>query len=495
MGRVTQTASGAVATFKSPGRVPINSLKAYFAFVREGEGTPAPDNVRPLTGWTGVNVYHTRKNILNPNAERTRGNFTADGNIASAGNTYVFGIAVKPGTYVLSNKGTGVSYRVGLTKLYPKQGVYVNYLATRSNSADPYVITVASGWNYIALATTASVENVALTMIESGSTASEYEPYKGESFPVSWESFGTAYNGYVDLVQGKVVSERRFEVLDGVTNKVTSFSTAETSHGYGINFNGAVNVAKYTSTTVLACWSSHFNSGTYSHRGDRGSDLSIYLATANGALRIRYDAMDSEDEPIAAFNAWLAEQYANGTPVTVLYTLRTNDEYDLDPMPLRSLIGSNSIWSDAGDVEVNYDYAEPVEMLRIRERAAWGGYKPNEWDYIILPTDGSESGVFKVTKIPMTKGQTAVVQFEGIGTRASGHMIVDGYFAGATFVGDCITNGQTTTLFQANKLTDSSGEFTITASKAGTITIGQSRTATEGSPASYSCRSIKVRLN
>lgn len=58
MSRVTASASGAVASFRSPGKVPIRGLKVNFSPVQSGSGDPSPSNVRPITGWTGVNAYH-----------------------------------------------------------------------------------------------------------------------------------------------------------------------------------------------------------------------------------------------------------------------------------------------------------------------------------------------------------------------------------------------------------------------------------------------------
>ena len=54
----TDTASGAVASFPDGADgVPVKSLVADIAPVQSGSGDPAPDNVRPITGHTGVTVY------------------------------------------------------------------------------------------------------------------------------------------------------------------------------------------------------------------------------------------------------------------------------------------------------------------------------------------------------------------------------------------------------------------------------------------------------
>lgn len=43
-------------TFQSPAASAVNSVKAYFNPVQSGTGTPGPDNIRAITGWTGLTV-------------------------------------------------------------------------------------------------------------------------------------------------------------------------------------------------------------------------------------------------------------------------------------------------------------------------------------------------------------------------------------------------------------------------------------------------------
>ena len=66
MSRVTATKSGAIATIKAPGSVPIRRLRVIFTPKQSGSGDPSPSNVRPITGWTGVEVYHSGADTSNP---------------------------------------------------------------------------------------------------------------------------------------------------------------------------------------------------------------------------------------------------------------------------------------------------------------------------------------------------------------------------------------------------------------------------------------------
>ena len=55
---VEDTASGNPLSFVTDLAKPLSRLVASFLPVQSGTGDPSPDNVRSITGWSGVNVYH-----------------------------------------------------------------------------------------------------------------------------------------------------------------------------------------------------------------------------------------------------------------------------------------------------------------------------------------------------------------------------------------------------------------------------------------------------
>ena len=55
---VEDTATGNPVTFETDVSKPLVSLIANFLPVQTGSGDPSPDNIRPITGWTGVTVNH-----------------------------------------------------------------------------------------------------------------------------------------------------------------------------------------------------------------------------------------------------------------------------------------------------------------------------------------------------------------------------------------------------------------------------------------------------
>lgn len=52
----TETLSGNIVTFRTTKAVPLIECKAEINPVQAGSGDPSPQNVRPITGWTGAKV-------------------------------------------------------------------------------------------------------------------------------------------------------------------------------------------------------------------------------------------------------------------------------------------------------------------------------------------------------------------------------------------------------------------------------------------------------
>lgn len=63
---VDDTATGNPATFDTTLIRPLKSCVASFSPVQAGSGNPSPDNVRPISGWTGLTVYHSGEDTSNP---------------------------------------------------------------------------------------------------------------------------------------------------------------------------------------------------------------------------------------------------------------------------------------------------------------------------------------------------------------------------------------------------------------------------------------------
>ena len=63
----TDMASGSIASFPDGAdSIPMKDVLVHIEPVQAGSGDPSPENVRPITGWTGAKVTRTGKNLWLP---------------------------------------------------------------------------------------------------------------------------------------------------------------------------------------------------------------------------------------------------------------------------------------------------------------------------------------------------------------------------------------------------------------------------------------------
>lgn len=64
---IVNTASGSIASFDNGADdMPLKSCIVSFDPIQEGEGDPSPENVRPISGRTGLTVYHSGNDTSDP---------------------------------------------------------------------------------------------------------------------------------------------------------------------------------------------------------------------------------------------------------------------------------------------------------------------------------------------------------------------------------------------------------------------------------------------
>jgi hypothetical protein len=170
---------------------------------------------------------------------------------------------------------------------------------------------------------------VAYPMINVGTTAAPYKPFHEgalDSLYISEEirlldGYGDGVEGcpnYIDFNRKVFVKNAPRIVLDGVTNgqKVISIGT----------YNGLY----YGTLQVLFARLASF-SMIFSHFRTDGKDVyagKAYIAGATMRDLLMYNS-DQTLTTVAAWNAWLKEQYDSGNPVTFIYAMAEPIEIDI----------------------------------------------------------------------------------------------------------------------------------------------------------------------
>lgn len=282
--------------------------------------------------------------------------------VASSARSYVlFSQIFPPGTYTISAQYSG---SVGCPKLLSttefNDSSYNTYYTAYTRSLNPQT----NSWTFTLLAASqlgivlpnlsneagnpGTVYNV---QIESGSSATTYEPYNN-----------TIYGGYVDLINGEIITTYKQIIFDGSdSNRVANFGnssyngTLGTNRGLMLKNNATERTSVNSGTTNCYCDKIAPSSvGTWSKPDEHiwqfyiNNHYQIHVVFDNATVGITND-MDWGPRT-AAINTWLSNN-----PLTFIIPLETPVTYQLTPQQLKTLKGSNNIWSDAnGPIEVQY---------------------------------------------------------------------------------------------------------------------------------------------
>ena len=363
---VWKTVTGALIHITNALPSPVQALSVAIEPQQSGSGDPSPTNVRPITGWTGCNIRHTGSNICG--GERLKDRVlinvptatvnTTDKTVAFASNATsssiaVFSSAVYPFkentqyTIMLTCKkssGSGTNFKVKYT-----DGTTENITGASTSKSTVVFVTAENKtfeymYKYTASGTTTLYYEES-GIFEGVLTASDFEPYDGTVYPISWQTeAGEVYGGTLDVVSGVL---KKTMVKYTLTGEESWTDVGSGSKKYFRTKKGAQGYFLYSIDDIC----SHYKKADIT-----SSTTNIGFTTGNSSsgafLNFRPDLSVITDE--VAWAAFLAEQYANGTPVVCVVKLTTPVEYTLTPMGVNTLLGENNIWANCGDSTLTY---------------------------------------------------------------------------------------------------------------------------------------------
>lgn len=342
-----ETASGGVANFKTDLKAPLKECKISFLPKQSGSGDPSPTNIRPITGWDGVSITRCGKNLFSGTERDT-----------------LYPVHIPVGTKVsasVKGKNSGVRY-------YDKDRVRIDYwtlsYTPNFDSSRRYnTFTIINrDCEYFEFYGDTSPTDMQVEIIpQTSSQPTPYESYTATTFPVTWQSSGTVYGGYVDLVSGELIAEWAAIKVNG----------SQTLYG-GVNasYNGSVCTNRYVMLRYNCVVISYTSSVVQDHvKCDKLSPISkpiwstpddypwhcvinsrtqFHFTLDNATLGIQ--ASDNYQTRNAAIVTWLAQN-----PITLIYELATPQLIaTITPQQLKTLKGINNIYSDADSAEVKF---------------------------------------------------------------------------------------------------------------------------------------------
>lgn len=373
-----QSDGSLVATAKLAADTSVNIEMRVMFYTGEEPSVYYPyENIRPIHERDNVKIARCSENILNiKNAEEEKKIMNGityerseDGSIhvygTSTGRSHYYlvkpnknaDVLIPAGTYTFTpfcmlqdntqiyfavdGKGSFLSYR-------PKdntQGYVTGTIANNVHKIDAYIVIEKAG---------VTVDMIIRPMVIPGVVApADYEGYKGicKSIQLQREE---VYGGALSTITGIGTADWAVRTFDGTENWYT-WGVDKIMDGVTGFYSYDVN--DYNAAYVNDAISSHMiNSKGYSWGGGTegigfsGTDNSKYVIFSIND-KILQDTSTNE-KAIESWKAYLAEQYAAGTPVQIAYKLADPIPFQIEGEQILALKGINNILTDADAVTV-----------------------------------------------------------------------------------------------------------------------------------------------
>lgn len=373
-----KVANGSVVSFNDGADdLPVVDLTAQIVPKQSGTGDPSPSNVRPISGFTGVNVTRTGKNFFNPST------------VFSEVGSYLCAMNITPNAVCnisFIDKDTSVSL----------SGIYFGFVnsnysggtlpsdgyrwciengvvqTTKINTRQGNILTglVAYPKNQTTIDTILARYNI---QIEIGESATEYVPFIAKNdYSVTWQTeAGTVYGGSIDLTTGVLTVTHGLVTLDG--QESWSYSTSGGQARVYSNISDAVheNTNDIMSNIIKPVASA---GGSY-------PPVNEGYVNMNGYITIGVDP-----STITSADAW--KTFLASQNMQLVYPLATPQTYQLTPKEVKTLLGNNTIFADTGNVSVDYQTEQASNIIELVGEGGASDLADLDDVDLTTPTDG-----------------------------------------------------------------------------------------------------------
>ena len=355
---ILETASGAIASFSDGANgMPIKKLVANIEPVQAGTGDPSPDNVRPISGHTGAEIQQRGKNLLK----------NSENSVTKQGLTYTVN---DDGTVTVSGTATASSYlSINVNKSFANavivngsptpltSGVYIQVYTENGNYNDDGTGVNIEANNKILvircrIGNGITVNNVVFEpMIRLATeTDSTFEPYTGNQISVTFpDEAGTVYGGTLTLNPdrtGTLVVDKAMVDLGTLTWRETNWNNIPSFISNNLR-TVAIWIGGVNQIPNLDCSIYTKYTRTYLYNNDV-----IGICFANNGQNPDVIIRDSRyvGDLTGFVDEISGEQLVYDLKEPITYQLTESEISGI----LETLYGTNNVWADTGDVEVEY---------------------------------------------------------------------------------------------------------------------------------------------
>ena len=348
------TESGSVVTCEPVEGYPLGVVTQIVP-IQSGSGDPSPENIRPITGHTAVALTQLGKNLL-PLPAKT---VTANGGTVSCDENGLVTVSGTPTGYVqlksnsfilpsgeltLTARGDATNV-VGVLQILDVNDNVLRtiYINPYENNTRTFNASASAGYDHCTFTVARDSNNVEMkgsVYYHIGSTApAEFSMDLGE----------TVYGGSLDWKTGVLTVDKALLTLTGEEN--WTYSVTSVPHD------------RATLTGIINCAAADGISSHYTLRSTFSSTYPRPFMRINASYSsLYYEGNQGDFADADAFKAFLAEQYAAGTPVQICYQLATPIIVQLTPTEVLALAGTNYLYSDTGNTTVT-GKADPAAVI------------------------------------------------------------------------------------------------------------------------------------
>ena len=361
---ITDTVTGVIANFPDGADdIPVADLVVNIEPKQSGSGDPSPSNIRPITGWTGANVTRTGKNLLSvqPTLQTNQAQLIADLGRNTTGQTFTITFDFDNADYQTASAAL-IDFKEedGTHHYLTPYNFYNEHNTNIPNAVKPvsgrysytgsyafryvYSYFMSSSYGYW----TGTINNAQL---EFGSSATAYEAPQVQTVTVDWTTeAGTVYGGTLDVTTGVLTVDRVREDLSTYDWNKQSENDADRLRSRVTNY-----------TSEVAGWDGDWHKTKSNCFVSESPFLSFATRSLYSFSNIRQDYYNFDMKvptgafaDAAAYKSWLANIDGNGTHAVVVIQLAAPQTYQLTPQEVRTLLGTNYIFSDCSSIEVEY---------------------------------------------------------------------------------------------------------------------------------------------
>lgn len=295
---------------------------------QDGSGDPSPSNVRPISGWNGINAWRSGANLYNPDTiAKGYALSTTGGTYVSASSLTTDYIPVKGGQRIVIGWS---EIRWGCFYATEEPNSFINIFSSSE-------INVPLNAKFVRV--TAPIGDEKTLFVGYASSSENVAAYQDVQHLTA--QFGqTIYGGDYDWEKGIVTKRFHHFAFDGVTSgrKIDSTDPGVTTYAYIAPNNPEKPILH--------------NGRAYANKlKSVGTSTVISFGLPDDLTGVTRS--DDVATVVAKYNAVLKQWYEAGEPLEIVYELKMPEEIQLTPQQILSLDGENNLWSDCGKTTVS----------------------------------------------------------------------------------------------------------------------------------------------